>query len=359
VARPRCGHRHAWPPRPPGASGAAGQRPSRDSRGDRSRRSWMSNCPRPTAPATHRPRRSPRTSPGAPRGRPRAGPHPSTMTALAALAGGPIPATGSPPLLISGGSCRPAARPRTDRRSCLPWSGLLPAQARCTGVVPRPPGRSSRPQALSTERLARSQHSTSVWMTASKLPAGCPSSGRSVRTTRQPVRVARYSPGQAVAGRQAQPVGEGVGLGHGGEAVGAPVAADDPLLDLAGCWRGAVAVALLEQGSRLLLVSDRHDPTSGLEATRRCSGRRHGRNRRTAACSSGRSQRADARGHAGGRPTRRSRTSSRRRPRRTWRTVGSLVPASSGSLLDGRAERRAGPPQGAASPCPVSFDAGR
>jgi hypothetical protein len=28
--------------------------------------------------------------------------------------------------------------------------------------------------------------------------------------------------------------GEGVGLDHGGEAVGAPVAADDPLLDLAG-----------------------------------------------------------------------------------------------------------------------------
>ena len=35
----------------------------------------------------------------------------------------------------------------------------------------RPPGRSTRWLALSTESLARSQHSTSVWMTASKLHA--------------------------------------------------------------------------------------------------------------------------------------------------------------------------------------------
>ena len=53
--------------------------------------------------------------------------------------------------------------------------------------------------------------------------------------------------------------GEGVGLVHGGEAVGAPVAADDPLLDLAGEQGRGVAVALLEQGQRLGLIPAGHD----------------------------------------------------------------------------------------------------
>ena len=63
---------------------------------------------------------------------------------------------------------------------------------------------------------------------------------------------------QAIGSRQAQLVGEGVGLGPGGVAVGAPVAADDPPFDLAGHRRQGDAVALLEQRSCLELIFDRH-----------------------------------------------------------------------------------------------------
>ena len=63
---------------------------------------------------------------------------------------------------------------------------------------------------------------------------------------------------QAIGSRQAQLVGEGVGLGHGGVAVGAPVAADDPPFDLAGHRRQGDAVALIEQRSCLELIFDRH-----------------------------------------------------------------------------------------------------
>jgi hypothetical protein len=76
--------------------------------------------------------------------------------------------------------------------------------------------------------------------------------------------------------------------------------------------------------------------------THKCSGRQPGRSRRTAACSSDRSRHAGARGRVRGRPIRRWRTSSRRWPRRTWRTAGLLVLASFGPL-----PRR--PPLGAAS----------
>src|SRR5579859_393784 len=88
----------------------------------------------------------------------------------------------------------------------------------------RPPGRSPRRHALSTESLGRSQHSTSVCTIASKvagakgsaraLPAtaaaraarfsrwpraaaaSSPSTGTSARTAWQPVALARYRPGQ-------------------------------------------------------------------------------------------------------------------------------------------------------------------
>jgi hypothetical protein len=56
----------------------------------------------------------------------------------------------------------------------------------------------------------------SVWMMTSKLPARNGSPLAAAATT--PVRAR-------------SPAGEGVGLGRGGEAVGTPVAADDPLLD--------------------------------------------------------------------------------------------------------------------------------
>jgi hypothetical protein len=56
---------------------------------------------------------------------------------------------------------------------------------------------------------------------------------------------------QAVGGRQAKPAGEGVGLDHGGVAVGAPVTADDPPFDPARDRRGGSSIALLEQGSCL------------------------------------------------------------------------------------------------------------
>ena len=94
-----------------------------------------------------------------------------------------------------------------------------------------------------------------------------PSRGRSVRTTRPAGPSGQVQPGpapprpqieQAVGGRQVKFAGEGVGLVHGGEAVGAPVAADDPLLDLAGEGGRCVAVALLEQGQRLGLIPAAH-----------------------------------------------------------------------------------------------------
>jgi hypothetical protein len=251
-----------------------------------------------------------------------------------------------------------------------------------------PPGRRSRRQALSTESLARSQHSTSVWMMTSKLPARngsplaaaattpvraasaslaarlaatrSPSRGRSVRTTAQPVRAARYSPGQPVAipGRVGGrwPTGEAAGrgcrLGPWWCSRWRPVAADDPLLDLAGEEGWGVAVALLEQGPRLGLIPARHDHPSSLgpgvvgpsplmlepgrlvarQVTHRCSGRRPGCSRRTAACSSGRSRRGGGRGRVRAPPIRRWRISSRRWPRRTWRIARLLVLASFGSL---------------------------
>ena len=174
-------------------------------------------------------------------------------------------------------------------------AGDRPGASKIVEKPRRPPGRNSRLHALSTESLARSQHSTSVWTIASKLWAWkgsalaaaattlvraarlsararaaatrSPSSGRSARTTRQPLRAARYSPRpappradvqQPLSGRQAEPAGELVGLDHGGVAVGAPVATDDPPLDLHCDRRGGDAIALLEQGPCLQLVPDGH-----------------------------------------------------------------------------------------------------
>ena len=174
------------------------------------------------------------------------------------------------------------------------------------------------------------------WRRGRRPPATLPGSGR---LSAGPTGTARASPAptpeQAVGGRQMKLAGEGIGLGHGGEAVGAPVAADDPL-DLAvsrtGCRGSAPGTGpapgphpCWSRSPPVRLAIERPSPfmsqlaVGGQAATHRCSGRRPARSRRTVACSSGRSRHADGRGRVRGRPIRAWRISSRRYCR-TWRS---------------------------------------
>ena len=159
----------------------------------------------------------------------------------------------------------------------------------------RPPASRRSRDALSTESLARSQHSTSVCTTASKLPgwkgsaraldataatrsASCsvsaratarrsPSSGTSLRTVAQPDRAARYSPGhphpdprsrRSHARPEMQQLGEQVGLSHRRVAVDSPVGTDDGPLDLAHHVGPILAVAIAELLPRVVFLTGSH-----------------------------------------------------------------------------------------------------